>query len=544
MPSIRPNILWITTHDISPHLGCYAGAWPGAEDAITPNLDRLAAGGARYDAALATTPVCGPSRAAMITGMFPTAIGTMHMRAKALPPPAVRLLPEYLRAAGYYCSNSGSTDFQVETPVTAFDDCGPQAHWRNRPDREQPFCAAFHGSMTHESQIYDDGAFAGRTGRLAAGQRHDPARVQVPPYHPDTPVFRRAIARYHDLITAMDVWVGDILAELEADGLAEHTLVIFCSDHGRGMPREKRWPYEGGLRVPLIIRWPGKIAAGSVVTAPVTTLDLAATMLAAAGVALPDHMQARPLFDAEGVPADPREYIFGHRDRMDEVEDTVRSVRDRRFHYLRNYHPDRPYMQYQRYAEPFATSDELRRLSFEEGRQRAQGFAPSILTPAQRRFLAGGKPAEELYDLRVDPHELHNLAADPAYAGELRRLRGALEAWQQEIPDLGMIPEAELLRGWRRDNQFAVTARPEIDIKHGRITARCATAGALIGWTADPPGAPAEPGLGARVTGEPQTGGRRWQLYTDPFAPPPGARLWFRAQRLGFLASEDMAVLC
>src|ERR687893_2735576 len=150
----RPNILWITTHDISPDLGCYAGVWPGAEYAHTPNLDRLAAEGARYDNAFAVAPVCAPSRSAIITGMYPTAIGTMHMRSRAVPPPEVRCFPEYLRAAGYYCTNNAFTDHQFQTPVSVYDDFGPQAHWRNRPDPDQPFFATFHGMITHESQIH------------------------------------------------------------------------------------------------------------------------------------------------------------------------------------------------------------------------------------------------------------------------------------------------------------------------------------------------------------------------------------------------------
>jgi N-sulfoglucosamine sulfohydrolase len=336
----HPNILWISTHDINPHLGCYAGVYPHAEYAHTPNLDRLAAEGVRYDNAVATTPVCGPSRSAIITGMYPTAIGTMHMRTKAVLPPEVRPITEYLRAAGYYCTNSAFTDYQFHTPVTAFDDFGPQAHWRNCPEPDQPFFAMFHGMVTHESQIYtDDERFAQNTRRLTPKGRHDPDAAPVPLNYPDTAVFRQAVARYNDLITAMDYWVGDILQQLEEDGLAKDTLVVFWSDHGRGFPREKRWPYECGLRVPLIVRWPGKIAPGTVQTAPTCTMDLAATTLAVAGLPVPDYMHARPLFDAQGRFTQPRQYVFSHRDRMGETEDTVRTVRDGRFRYMRNVHP-------------------------------------------------------------------------------------------------------------------------------------------------------------------------------------------------------------
>jgi len=325
-----PNILWITTHDITPDLGCYAGAWPGADYADTPNLDQLAAEGARYDNAFAAAPVCAPSRSAIITGMYPTAIGTMHMRSNAVPPPAVRPFPEPLRAAGYYCTNNAFSDFQFQPPVTVWDDHGPQAHWRNRSDPEQPFFAVFHGMVTHESQIYaDDAAFQRNTSRLTPEQRHDPAAAPLPPYYPDTPVFRQAWARYSDNITAMDDWAGDLLRQLEEDGLAAMTLVVFWSDHGLGMPRAKRWPYESGLRVPLIVRWPNRIAPGTVDDRLVSLMDLAATMLAVADLPLPEYMHAQPLFDMHGqtvVP--PRSLIFGHRDRMDEQEDTIRDVRE------------------------------------------------------------------------------------------------------------------------------------------------------------------------------------------------------------------------
>ncbi|MBK8900085.1 MAG: sulfatase [Anaerolineaceae bacterium] len=544
----HPNIIWISTHDINPHLGCYAGVYPHAEYAHTPNLDRLAAEGVRYNNAIATTPVCGPSRSAIITGMYPTAVGTMHMRTKAVPPPEVRPIPEYLRAAGYYCTNNAFTDYQFHTPATVFDDFGSTAHWRNRPDPDQPFFATFHGMVTHESQIYtDDERFAQNTSRLKLEERHDPDVAPVPPNYPDTAVFRQAVARYNDLITAMDYWLGDILQELETDGLADNTVVVFWSDHGRGFPREKRWPYECGLRVPLIVRWPGKIAPGTVVDELICTMDLAATMLAVAGLPVPKYMHAQLIFDAQGRQSDqPRRYVFSHRDRMGETEDTVRTVRDGRFRYLRNYHPDRPYMQHQEYADRMtSTWQELRKLRFQEAEQLNQGLMPNLLTPAQRHFMNTTKPAEELYDLLADPHEINNLAADPAYATDLQHLRDALNRWQEEYPDLGLIPEAELLQRWRPDGAFSKTTAPEVQMEDDTIIATCETKGASIGWTAVPPATPqteAKNPLAAMgwAVGNPEVDGRSWQLYTGPFAVVNGRTLWFRANRLGYLDSEEV----
>jgi N-sulfoglucosamine sulfohydrolase len=541
----RPNVVWITCHDVSPDLGCYAGVWPGAEYASTPNLDRLAAQGVRFDNAFAVAPVCAPSRSAIITGMFPTAIGTMHQRSHAVPPPEVRCFPEYLRAAGYYCTNQ-YTDYQFKTPVTVWDECAPGAHWRNRPDPGQPFFAVFSTGLTHESRIdASDEAFQLATERLAPADRHDPSSAPLPPYYPDTPVLRRAWARYSDNVTAMDYWAGDLLRQLDEDGLTEDTLVVFWSDHGRGLPRGKRWTYESGLHEPLIVRWPGRIAPGGVRHDLVYLMDLAPTVLTVAGLPVPDHMHARPLFDAAGRPVgEPRACVVGHRDRMDEAEDTARTVRDARFRYIRNYHPDRPYAQHQGYADSFSAWRELRRLRFEESVLHGQGLEPSLLTPAQRRFLATTKPAEELYDLHADPHEVDNLADDPRYAAELKRLRGELRRWHRTYQDLGLVPEAELIAGWRPEGRLQVTAPPSVRITGGLIAADCPTPGASIAWTADPPGPeppPDDPLTRHRdIVGDPDTGGRRWHLYSAPVAVPDAATLWFRAHRLGYRASADV----
>jgi uncharacterized sulfatase len=365
----------------------------------------------------------------------------------------------------------------------------------------------------------------------------------LPPYYPDTPVFRRVWARYADLITALDHWAGDLLRQLAEDGLAGNTLVVFWSDHGVGLPRAKRYPYESGLREPLLMRWPGRLAPGTARRDFVYLMDLAATMLAVAGVPVPAHLHAQPLFDARGRPAaSPRQYIFGHRDRMDEQEDTMRTARDQRFRYIRNDHPDRPYMQHHEYADQMSSWRELRRLRFEEANQLALGETPNRLTPLQRRFLASSKPPEELYDLLADPHETTNLAADPRYAGDLARLRTALETWQRTYGDLGLLPEADLIARWRPDGVMLVTATPAIQLKEdGRLVVTCATDGASIGWTTDPPGAPEALPFISRATGHPETGGRHWHLYSGPFTPPAGVMLWFRAQRLGYHASQDVA---
>jgi len=298
----RPNILWISCEDIGPDLGCY-----GDDYAVTPNIDRLAREGCRYTNAFVPFPVCAPTRSSIITGMFPGSIGSMHMRTKnrgyqCVPPPYVKCFTEYLRASGYFCSNQKKTDYQFSCPFTAWDAKGD---WRNskRP-RGAPFFSVINYMGTHESRCW-------RTDSVA----HDPGKAEVPPYYPDTPVVRRSLARYYDNISALDVFVGSILKKLEDDGLAGRTLVCFWSDHGRGLPRHKRWPYDSGLRVPLIIRWPGRIKPGSVNEELVSLMDLAPTMLTIAGLEAPRTMQGRVILGEKKQPEP--EYLYGGRNRMD-----------------------------------------------------------------------------------------------------------------------------------------------------------------------------------------------------------------------------------
>lgn len=539
----RPNILWITTHDINPHLGAYEGTWPGAEYAVTPNLDRLAAEGALYENAFASAPVCAPSRSAIMTGCHPSAIGTLHMRTKAVPPPEVRLFTEYFREAGYYTTNNVFTDFQVQTPRTAFDDCSTEAHWRNRPTPETPFLAIFHSKITHESQIYlDDEDFAAATARVEDDERHNPDTAPLPPYYPDTAVFRQAWARYSDLVTQMDHWVGDLLRDLDDDGLTESTLVVFWSDHGLGMPRGKRWVHEAGLREPLLVRWPSVLAPGTRRTELVHLLDLAPTMLTACGLPVPEHMHGRPLLDGAGNHLAPNRYTFGARDRIDEQMDASSTVRDERYRYIRNAHPDRSPMQHSEYPDRMSTWREMRLLAFEEANQIARGERRSRFDDLQRSVVGPTKPAEELYDVQADPHETVNLSADPSRTADLDRLRAALDEWTAAYGAMSAIPEHELHETWRPGGRMQVTSAPQVVEVAGAFEATCETPGASIGWTTDPP-RPVRPLTDLEeVIGAPEDDGRHWHLYHRPVRRDEAPRIWFRAWRLGFEPSSAVAV--
>ena len=428
----RPNVLWITCEDISPNLGCY-----GDRQAITPNLDRLAAEGVRYTNAFSVASVCSPARSCLITGVYPTSLGTQHLRSVLPVPEHVRCFPEYMRSAGYYCSNNVKEDYNFKTPPGSWDESSRQAHWRKRKPG-QPLFSVFNLTTTHQSQIrLPEEAFAKRTARLAPDERHDPAQVPLPPYYPDTPVVRRDVANLYDLITAMDKQVGDILEQLEEDGLADETIVFFYSDHGTGLPRHKRWLYDSGIRVPLIIRFPEKFRRwapgepGTAIDRLVSFVDFAPTVLSLAGVEVPDYMEGHAFLGAQA--GEPREHVFAVRDRVDEVYEMSRAVRDRRYKYIRNYLPHRPVMQHSDYSERTPTRQEIRRLAAEG---RLSGPTAILAGPT--------KPAEELYDTQADPHEIHNLADLPEHQAMLERMRGVHQRWMLQTHDTGLLPEAEM----------------------------------------------------------------------------------------------------
>ncbi len=439
----RPNILWLSCEDIGPQLGCYGDA-----NARTPTLDQLAAGGIRYDHAFTVSGVCAPNRSSVITGMYASSLGTHHMRSggegtehsvKPAIPAQVKCFSEYLRNAGYYCTNNSKEDYNFEPPESAWDESSGNAHWRNRPVPDQPFFAVFNYTGTHEGSVHMERAeHEERVRPLSPDQRQDPRKLELPPYYPDTPTFRRMWADYYELITRMDYWVNDLLSQLEEDGLAEETIVFFWSDHGVGLPRAKRWLYDSGTHIPLIVHLPQQFRTGeqgrpgTVEDRLVSSMDFGPTVLNLAGIRTPAHMHGQPFLGPDLPPE--REYVFGARDRMDERYDIIRMVRDRRYKYLRNYEPFKPYHQYMNTPEQGAEMQELHRLADQEK-----------LPPAAWWFTREEKPVEELYDCQTDPHEIQNLADDPQYREILVRMRAVHDQWMIETKDLGLIPEPELV---------------------------------------------------------------------------------------------------
>jgi N-sulfoglucosamine sulfohydrolase len=422
----QPNVLWLTCEDISPNLGCY-----GDRFAVTPHLDQLAREGIRYDHAVGITGVCAVNRSCLITGMYSSSIGSQDMRSRTQLPAQIKCFPEYLRAAGYYCTNNVKTDYNFAVPKNAWDASSSKAHWRNR-NPDQPFFAVFNYTGTHESQIWEQN-HRKHAAKLQPNELHDPAVTPIPPFHPGVPESRRDWANYYDNISALDHWIARHLEDLEAAGLAEDTIVMFFSDHGAGMPGVKKWVWEGGLRVPLIIRFPSKYrrvapeAPGSATNRLVSFVDFAPTVLSLCGIAIPDHMQGRAFLGAANTP--PREAAHIIRDRMAERYDMVRGVRTADYQYLHNFMPHLPWAQYTSYTEQMPTMQVWRSLH-EQGQ----------LNAIQDRYFRP-KPTEELYDLEQDPHMIHNLASNPAHQETLLRLRKMTRSWQTDTRDLALIPE-------------------------------------------------------------------------------------------------------
>jgi arylsulfatase A-like enzyme len=434
---VRPNILWLIAEDLGPHLGC-----DGTKEVWTPNLDRLAADGVRYTRAFTTAPVCSASRSAFMTGMYQTTIGAHNHRSHRDDgyrlPEGVRVLTDWLRDSGYFTANvrklpaevgfkgTGKTDWNFLYEGKPFD----SDNWSDLK-AHQPFYAQINFSETHRGGAVKQG------GPWHSPQRADAAKVEIPPYYPDYPVTRQDWAGYLDAVSELDRKVGRLLEQLEADGLADNTIVVFFGDNGQAHVRGKQFCYDSGLHVPLIIRWPKKIPLpkhfqpGKVDDRLIAAIDFAPTMLAIAGAAKPPKMEGEVFLGDQAER--PRQYVFGARDRCDETVARFRTVRDVRYRYIRNFMPERPFLQSNKYKQrSYPVWNLLKELA-----------AEGKLTPIQAVLTAPTMPAEELYDLEKDPYEIQNLvgSALPEHQAALNRLRAALEQWIEDSGDQGRTPE-------------------------------------------------------------------------------------------------------
>lgn len=534
-PEERPNILLLTAEDLSPRIGAFGDA-----AAQTPNLDRLAAEGVRYPNTFTTAGVCAPSRAALITGVRQTALSAQHMRAgrlggfRSVPPGEVKAFPELLRRAGYFTFTTAKLDYQFSS---TFPGSGPFTIWDretfNELDgpsapKDQPFYGQINYNVTHESGVFPVSwprnvvhAFMllTRIGfRFSYDDVMDPADMQVPPYYPDTETVRRDMARHYENIRIMDEQVGETLAALERDGLADSTIIIWTTDHGDGLPRAKRSLYDSGLRVPMIIRWPERfrpdgVKPGTVDERLVSFVDLAATILSLAGVPPPEWMDGQ-VFAGRNA-STPRRYVFASRDRLDEHPDRARAVRDERYKYIRNYAPGTPGALDLAFRNNQDLMREMRAL-YDEGK----------LDPTQRLWFEP-RPTDELYDTWEDPHEVVNLAKDPAHQATLHRLQSALDDWMAERPDLSEIPEEQMIEERWPGGVQPETEPPEIQIAPAagddvRVSLHSSNQEASLGYRL--------------IDGTGNAGA--WKIYTDPFTVRLGTTIEARAVRYGWAESS------
>ncbi len=425
----RPNILWIISEDTSPDMACY-----GHPLVKTPNFDKLAGQGARFTNAFVTGPVCSASRSGFMTGMYQTSVGAQnhrsHRRDRYTLPDPVNVITDYFRKAGYFTTNSaglnykkpGKTDWNFTPKVLPFDG----TDWSQRKPG-QPFFAQVNLSLTHRAFKRDE------------DNPIDPKAVDLPPFYPDHPVARRDWADYLESIQKLDTQVGVVLAWLDKEGLADNTIVMYFGDHGRPHVWAKQWLYEGGIRIPMIVRWPGHIEPGTVVEDLVSTVDFAPTFMSLVGITPPKHLQGHPFL---GPDRRTRKYIIAARDRCDGTVDHIRCIRSKRYKYIRNYYPDRPYTQFNAYKKLQYPVLTLLQVLYKQGR----------LTPVQARFMGPTKPKEEFYDLESDPFETRNLADDPSYSKALKEHRGKLDEWIKATNDQGQTPEPEaVVAYWQKD---------------------------------------------------------------------------------------------
>jgi arylsulfatase A-like enzyme len=527
VPENRPNILWLVAEDISPYLPMF-----GDSTIETPHLSWLASEGVCYDNVFAPTPVCAPARAAIVTGMYANRIGANHMRTgpwvngeippqmitmakknsppglipyEAVPAPEVKMMSEYLRMEGYYCTNNVKEDYQFRKSLMAWDESSNKAHWRNR-NEGQPFFAIFNFEVTHESQIWEK----------AQDSLWVPADldVPVPPYLPDTETAKADIRRLYSNIKEMDHQVGQILQQLKEDGLLDNTIIFWYSDHGGPLPRQKRALYDSGLKVPLIIRFPHKENAGTRVDDLISFIDFAPTVLSLAGIPPKSYYDGKP-FLGTYASREERKYIFASADRFGPNTDNNRAARDKRFKYIRYYHPETPMFLHTPYRDQMPIMQELYRL-----RDQNQ------LTEAQQQWFRSTKPREELFDTAADPHELHDLAGDPAYAEKLSEMRTALLDWVDQIQDKNLQPEPDLIQSFWPNSIQPVTATPSLQLMDNSLTIECTTPGASVGYQWVNPGQ--------------ETLSATWEIYQKPIPITPGKAIVIVAHRIGFTPSERL----
>ena len=533
----KMNILWLVAEDLGPYIPPF-----GDSTIKTPHLSRLAAEGVRYNNVFSVSGVCSPSRAALATGMYPSSIGAHHMRTlyqqpaaknmgiinyEVVLPAGVKMVSEILRENGYYTTNNAKEDYQFFPSKMAWDESSNYAHWRNRPIGK-PFYSMFSFMVTHESSLWNP------VEKIHDLEVFPPARemkswwkqfenkflplvdenlsVVIPPYLPNTDKVVNDVRRMYSNIVRMDAHVGNILTQLEEDGLLENTIIVWFTDHGGPLPRQKRLLYDAGLQVPMIVRYPNKFRSGEIDNRLISFVDFAPTLLSMTEIKPPEYMQGLA-FEGKFKVADERKFIHAAADRFDETYDMIRAVRDKRFKYLKNFQPQKPYYLPLAYRENMGSMQELLRLN-----------AIDSLNEKQALWFRKTKPDEELFDTHKDPYELNNLAEDPQFSSILNELRRECTTWMHNISDMGHISEQELINTFWPDKIQPLTANPVLNVENGKLQITCQTEGASIGYKRLQD---LKDGLG-------------WQIYKAPIDIHQEAPILVIAHRIGFAPSDTL----
>ncbi|MEO5650096.1 MAG: sulfatase [Ginsengibacter sp.] len=520
---VHPNIIWIVCEDISMHLSCF-----GETEIKTPNLDALAKDGVKYTNTYAVAGVCAPSRAGIISGMYPMEFGADNMRnfsetkkkpAKPMisgfpsysvvPPAYFKGFPEFLRRAGYYCTNNPKEDYQFEAPVTMWDESSEKATYKNRPSGK-PFFAIFNLDVTHESFIW-------KNAKLPLTV--DPKKVIVPPYYPDIREIREDIARNLSNVVIMDEQAGKIIQNLKDEGLYDNSIIFFYSDHGDGLPYVKREVLMRGLHIPLIIKYPKNKYAGQTDPQLISGVDLGATVLSLAGVPVPAYMKGRAFTGIQSSKSE-RKYIYAARDRMDDCVDRVRAVYDGHYQYIRNYMPKKP--RYQNIEFRLQQRGMRRIISLRDS---------GLLNQTQMLWFKAPKPVHELYDIQNDPDELNNLADNSAYKTELEKLQKVMNKWEAE-GDWNATPEAELIKKmWNGKSVLPSTDVSVVTETKQGLYIHCRTPGASIGYKIIK--------AGTELPADCEENRKDWMIYNfQPVWLNKGDQIIIKAQRIGYKSSE------
>ena len=502
-----PNIIWLVAEDQSPDF------FPmyGDSTISLPSIATLATDGVVFDNAFSPVPVCAPARSALITGMYPTTLGTHNMRThkawgdenepsieipsySPIVPNGVKMFTEYLRKEGYYCVNGPKEDYNFAKTEAAWDESSDVRHWRKRND-DQPFFAVFNFSVCHESQIWSRGKDSLYV---------DPKAVPVPPYFPDNQVIRHDLAVNYSNLKRLDDQIAEVIGQLKEDGLYENSIIFFYGDHGGPFPRHKRALYDSGIKVPLVVKFPKNLNAGGRDNRLISFIDFAPTVLSMAGVEPPKVMQGKAQFGAFEAPKKSA-YTFHSSDRFDELYDRLRAVRSTRYKYIKSFNTDISHAMPVSYREQMPMMQELRRLN-----------AEGMLNNEQAIWLHPTKPAEELYDLQNDPYELKNLADNPELRDTLLIMREVLKDWMKETNDLGQYAERDLIEKWLPNGIQLQLPPLEMEEKEKGIYLYSKQTDATIVWR------------------EPQDS--VWNIYNTPL--PLGTPFVAKAERIGYSDSE------